>query len=98
LEIQFAGEQRSNWSGKRVFMFGEEQRFIRKKVEQKSKVNKIEVYDFPQEAAIAQESTLTKQIVPNWKAAFLLRLAGPVKSARLQTAVAGLSNRHICGR
>ncbi len=38
------------------------------------------------------------QIVANWKAAQFLKLVGPVKSTRLQSTVAILSNRHICGR
>lgn len=38
------------------------------------------------------------QIVPNWKAAQILELAGPVKSVWQQSDFADLSNRHICGR
>ncbi len=41
---------------------------------------------------------LTMQIVPNWKAAFLLKLVGPVKVTRLQSFVAILSNPLIWGR
>ncbi len=50
------------------------------------------------ETTFTPTNGLTMQILPNWKAGFLLRLVGPVKITRLQNTVAILSNRQICGR